>query len=123
DQSLCGNMDLISNVIRATILFGAFRRRRKISPHQKAVEFALLNMKSLIAKRLTNNSYIRIEDLTAVMIGTAARYSTLINKNSQFICDVMDMDRRFDKVYSFKFSRIPQIHLIDNKTTSTCSIE
>ncbi|QQP36952.1 Hypothetical protein FKW44_022207, partial [Caligus rogercresseyi] len=47
----------------------------KIAPHQKAVEFALLNMKSLIAKRLTNNSYIRIEDLRAIMIGAAARYS------------------------------------------------
>ncbi|QQP37101.1 Hypothetical protein FKW44_017282, partial [Caligus rogercresseyi] len=48
--SVCGN----SNVIRATILFGTFkrRRRRKISPHQKAAEFDLLNMKSFIAKRL-----------------------------------------------------------------------
>ncbi|QQP54400.1 Uncharacterized protein FKW44_007223, partial [Caligus rogercresseyi] len=75
--NVCGNMALNSNEIKATILFGAFRRRRKISPHQKAVEFALLNRKSLITKRLTNNSYIPIEDLRAIMIGAAARYSAL----------------------------------------------
>ncbi|QQP32300.1 Uncharacterized protein FKW44_024557, partial [Caligus rogercresseyi] len=53
------------------------QKKKKISPHQKDVEFALFNMKSLIAKRLTNNSDIRIEDLRAIMIEAAARYSGL----------------------------------------------
>ncbi|QQP38350.1 Uncharacterized protein FKW44_018905, partial [Caligus rogercresseyi] len=43
----------------------------------KGCECVLLNMKSLIAKRLTNKYYMRIEDLRAIMIEAAACYSAL----------------------------------------------
>ncbi|QQP54131.1 Hypothetical protein FKW44_006855, partial [Caligus rogercresseyi] len=38
---------------------------------------ALSNIKSLIAKQLTANSYVEAEDLRAIILGAAARYEAL----------------------------------------------
>eukprot|EP00096_Caligus_rogercresseyi_P008904 TRINITY_DN2907_c0_g1_i1.p1 TRINITY_DN2907_c0_g1~~TRINITY_DN2907_c0_g1_i1.p1 ORF type:complete len:418 (+),score=-66.11 TRINITY_DN2907_c0_g1_i1:245-1498(+) len=72
--------DIDSNIIKASILFGPFRRKQKLASHHKAIEYSLLSIKSLIAKKLTNHSYIKIEDLRAIMIGTAARYCAMAIK-------------------------------------------
>ncbi|QQP56691.1 Hypothetical protein FKW44_001443, partial [Caligus rogercresseyi] len=37
----------------------------------------LSNIKSLIAKQLTVNSYVEAEDLRAIILGAAARYEAL----------------------------------------------
>ncbi|QQP40158.1 Hypothetical protein FKW44_014120, partial [Caligus rogercresseyi] len=40
------------------------------------IDTALLNIKSLVAKK-KKNSFIEVEDLRAIIIGAAARYSAL----------------------------------------------
>ncbi|QQP55276.1 Hypothetical protein FKW44_008414, partial [Caligus rogercresseyi] len=39
------------------------------------IEFTLLNIKALIAYKLTANSFVDIEDLKAISIGAAAKYA------------------------------------------------
>eukprot|EP00096_Caligus_rogercresseyi_P008968 TRINITY_DN2954_c1_g2_i10.p1 TRINITY_DN2954_c1_g2~~TRINITY_DN2954_c1_g2_i10.p1 ORF type:complete len:255 (+),score=-23.36 TRINITY_DN2954_c1_g2_i10:68-832(+) len=63
--------------MKAIILFGAHKRSRNSLPHHKAIECALLNIKSLVGKKLTINSPIHEEELRSIMIGAAARYSAL----------------------------------------------
>ncbi|QQP37461.1 Hypothetical protein FKW44_017731, partial [Caligus rogercresseyi] len=41
------------------------------------IDTALLNIKSLVAKKITTNSFIEVEDLRAIIIGAAGRYSAL----------------------------------------------
>ncbi|QQP53063.1 Uncharacterized protein FKW44_005402, partial [Caligus rogercresseyi] len=60
----------------AIILFGAHKRSRNSLPHHKAIECALLNIKSLIGRN-SMNSPIHEEELRSIMIGAAARYSAL----------------------------------------------
>ncbi|QQP52941.1 Hypothetical protein FKW44_005241, partial [Caligus rogercresseyi] len=90
------NFSSISNLEDSTPI--SLRHRSCLDPsgkteaasHHKAIEYSLLSIKSLIAKKLTNHSYIKIEDLRAIMIGTAARYCAMAIK-FQRLCIFVDM--------------------------------
>ncbi|QQP53435.1 Uncharacterized protein FKW44_005917, partial [Caligus rogercresseyi] len=61
--------------LRAVLLFGLSVRNKASPPKSKAIEFALLNAKALIAKKLTVDEPIRPGEIRGILLAAAARYA------------------------------------------------
>eukprot|EP00096_Caligus_rogercresseyi_P014905 TRINITY_DN7371_c0_g1_i4.p1 TRINITY_DN7371_c0_g1~~TRINITY_DN7371_c0_g1_i4.p1 ORF type:complete len:219 (-),score=-28.30 TRINITY_DN7371_c0_g1_i4:357-1013(-) len=75
--NLSENKIFSPSILKAYILFGPYKVEKSSPSSHKALNAAVSNIKSLIAKQLTANSYVEAEDLRAIILGAAVRYEAL----------------------------------------------